>query len=531
MAKPTLALPDDPSPTATLTEKRIWEKEVDGYVRKKSYLDENLKTLYSLIWGQCTNVMRARVEALDNYEVMSSEGDSILLLKAIKSLVYNFQSQKYHPLAIYDGMRRFYMIYQEKHTSCQVYLEKFQNCVDVLEHCGGSVGHVAGLVNLTLADRDIDPNLATRAELTEAIKTTEDQYLATAFLAGADRSRYGKLIENLENDFTQGQDRYPKTLTAAYSLLTNWKQAVHKSLGPANDGMSFTNVDGDGNTEHSLNNNGRNSVSRLQWLKDKVNITCHKCQEKGHYANECNNVRVEKEAEATLVTAGASTVKVDDFDDADHVHFQFLMTGKHSDHRSVVLNQPAGAVPKLWILLDNQSTVDVFYNKELLQNIRKSETHMEIHCNAEVTSTNFVGDFPGYGTVWYHPNGIANILLLARVKEKHRVTFDSDGENQFVVHKSDGTTRCFKQSRRGLYFLEANNTSTVLVNTVEDNKSRYMNRDYSKATLARKVQNIIGRPSVRTYLHIVDNNLMPNCPITWKDIIVENTAKCHKKSS
>jgi hypothetical protein len=42
--------------------------------------------------------------------------------------------------------------------------------------------------------------------------------------------------------------------------------------------------------------------------------------------------------------------------------------------------------------------------------------------------------------VWYHPNGIANILSLARVKEKHRVTFDSADKNQFVVHKKDGTT-------------------------------------------------------------------------------------------
>ncbi len=144
---------------------------------------------------------------------------------------------------------------------------------------------------------------------------------------------------------------------------------------------------------------------------------------------------------------------------------------------------------------------------------------MDIHCNAGVTSTNMIGDQTGYGQVWYHPNGIANILSLARVKEKYRVTFDSNGENQFVVRKDDGTTRCFKQSRRGLYYLETGKTSTVLVNTVDDNKSRYTNRDYLKATLARKLQNIIGRPSTRTYLHIIDNNLMPNCPITRADIL------------
>jgi hypothetical protein len=130
-------------------------------------------------------------------------------------------------------------------------------------------------------------------------------------------------------------------------------------------------------------------------------------------------------------------------------------------------------VPKDWILLDNQSTVDVFDNKALLNNIRQSDTHMDIHCNAGVTSTDLIGNLPGYGEVWYHPNGITNILSLARVKEKHQVTFDSDGKSQFIVHKKDGTTQCFQQSWRGLYYLETNATSTVLVNTVADKKSNY----------------------------------------------------------
>ncbi len=72
---------------------------------------------------------------------------------------------------------------------------------------------------------------------------------------------------------------------------------------------------------------------------------------------------------------------------------------------------------------------------------------MEIHCNAGVTSTDLIGDLPGYGEVWYHPNGIANILSLARVKDKYRVTFDSGTKNQFIVHKKDGTKRCFEESR------------------------------------------------------------------------------------
>jgi hypothetical protein len=96
--------------------------------------------------------------------------------------------------------------------------------------------------------------------------------------------------------------------------------------------------------------------------------------------------------------------------------------------------------------------VDVFYNKDLLVNVQKAAKPMEIHCNAGVTSTALIGDLPGYGKVRYHPNGVANILSLAWVKDKYWVTFDSGKQNQFIIHKTDRTTRCLKKSQCGLYF-------------------------------------------------------------------------------
>ena len=127
---------------------------------------------------------------------------------------------------------------------------------------------------------------------------------------------------------------------------------------------------------------------------------------------------------------------------------------------------------------------------------------MYIHCTARVTQTNLVGELPGYGTVWFHPDGIANILSLSRVKTKYRITFDSDMNNEFIVHKPDGSTRNFKESSRGVYYHDTSTdvagvaeTGTALVTTVANNASNYTHADYSCALLARKTQQIIGRPS------------------------------------
>jgi hypothetical protein len=59
----------------------------------------------------------------------------------------------------------------------------------------------------------------------------------------------------------------------------------------------------------------------------------------------------------------------------------------------------------------------------------------------------------------------------------------------------------------------------VLVNTVDNIKSKYTNCDYFRAVLARNLQNIISRPSAQTYLAIIDKNQLHNCPISQKDIL------------
>ncbi len=63
---------------------------MDEYVKQKSYLIDNIKRLYSLVWGQCTEVMRQRLEGLNDFSTMNNERDGLGLLKAIRDIVYNY---------------------------------------------------------------------------------------------------------------------------------------------------------------------------------------------------------------------------------------------------------------------------------------------------------------------------------------------------------------------------------------------------------------------------------------------------------
>eukprot|EP00957_Ditylum_brightwellii_P099931 7615267-Ditylum_brightwellii.AAC.1 len=196
----------------------------------------------------------------------------------------------------------------------------------------------------------------------------------------------------------------------------------------------------------------------------------------------------------------------------------FLTLGPDSGHHEVSLAQQRGVVNPNWVLLDNQSTVDIFSNRALLDNLREIEATMDVHCNAGTASTSTVGTLHGYGDVWHDPNGIANILSMARVREKYPVTYSSE-LNEFYVHLSDGRVRVFRQSPRGLYYtVIGGEEGMAFVNTVASKKSNYSNADYTRAVLARKIQARIGRPSTKTFLDVIDNNKLRNCPVERRDI-------------
>ncbi len=125
--------------------------------------------------------------------------------------------------------------------------------------------------------------------------------------------------------------------------------------------------------------------------------------------------------------------------------------------------------------------------------------------------------------IWYNPNGIANILSLARLKRHYRITYDSHHGDCFTLLLNNGTQLQFTPSNTGLYRLNIAATSSKahgwnLLTTVQSQKSKYTKRAVQQAQLARKIQNIIGQPGVRQFTDITQKHLLHNCPITKADI-------------
>ena len=106
-------------------------------------------------------------------------------------------------------------------------------------------------------------------------------------------------------------------------------------------------------------------------------------------------------------------------------------------------------IPPTWILLDSQSTVSVFKNRELLSNIRKSPTSLRVYTNGGTQTSTEIGTLAHFGDVWFNPASLANILSMAAVRKIYRITMDSSVEAAMHVHRTDGTIMNFHEYKSG----------------------------------------------------------------------------------
>jgi hypothetical protein len=338
------------------------------YVKIESAVETTMKSMYDIIWGQCSDTLRSRLGGHDDYATYSLNADSIALLKGICAEMTGFRSKQYLPHALHKIMGEFYNLTQGKQRNNQEYDNEFNSMQFTAAESGATIGAHPAAVTEETNNSAADPQNPTLEEYAPAMKIATSRYLAVAFLLGADKMRYGTLIEEIENQHLQ--DKF-------------------SSDGP---------------------------------------VECTEYDKKGSV---------------------------------------------WTTHKSTIFLQANSGNPSTWYLLDNQSTCGIISDPRLVTYIRQVEGHMQLSTRAGSTTTNWMADVPGYyRPVWFHPGGIANILYLVNMIAKYHVTYDSragDSPNAFCVHKPDGGTRRFKQSRRGLYYLDTaktENHTLLAVSTV-----------------------------------------------------------------
>ena len=175
-----------------------------------------------------------------------------------------------------------------------------------------------------------NPNSITDAEETAAEEEVADAVKAALLISGADKRRYGRLKEQLANNYLLGTDQYPDTLEKASRILGNYQVAKGPPFGYQRNtneggGLAFLQRGarmGRGRGGRGAQTAGRGGGDAAAGGGDAASVSnstiasggtrtnnvgdshCYHCGGEGHWANECPELAEEQQAQLHMTVEG-----------------------------------------------------------------------------------------------------------------------------------------------------------------------------------------------------------------------------------
>ena len=403
-----------------------FKADYDIYSKRMQTYENNRTKAYALLWERCAKAMKNKVEARSDYNIIKN--DPILLLKAIKEHALNYQENRYSMAIILDAMRAVLGTKQKDNESLQDYTKRFRLARDVLKsHVGGPIILTKIVEALPTYDEEDKEKCAKLQE------QTYNQFLAYLYLDNADKTKYGSILTGLITQQSLGNNQYPKSVTEANNVLSNHRFDVMPKTIAKNKSQ------GEGNKNQDSKDDGREDED-VNLSFAQLEGKCYCCGKAGHKSPSCRDKNKPKEewainkAQSHAQTTGSSDASIvgsvsgptSQVSTPARSESSASQSGWAGAHIQLQFHQQAFLM-RDWILLDNQSSVTVFCNKDMVSNIRESDNgEMQLKTNGGTLVTTQKADLPQWGEVWYNENAITNIFSYAEMADKYRITYDSE---------------------------------------------------------------------------------------------------------
>ena len=250
--EPRIPRSDDTTPG--LMEK--YKTELRIFHRDKKEFQDNKAKVFVIILGQCTHNVKSKLENELGYATLEMNDDVVGLLRQLKQMAFASGGVQHPFWTLQIVMRRLLAINQGPRESVTNYYRRFVSTTEVIEEQWGKFYPE----KLAVSTSDADKNIA------------RDKYLSMIFLAGADKARFGTLIENLNNSYLAGNDQYPVSLDGTLTLLSHYQ-----------DHRGGEHMDDDKNVSRETSFAQRKPRKEQQLAR----IRCWNCNEYGHYQSDC----------------------------------------------------------------------------------------------------------------------------------------------------------------------------------------------------------------------------------------------------
>jgi hypothetical protein len=274
--------------------------------RERNYnLIKHRGQAFSLIQGHCTHLLQDKMKQDMDWAVVSISYDPLTLYRVIEQTILAQTEDQYPFATVYDQELSFYSFKQETLSNPQWY-ERFNTKVDVSEAIGVARQHKVILDYVAQESYTKSFEGLGLAEQKLVIYDAEERYVSYAFLRQS-RIQHGNLKVDLQNDFTTGDNRYPKNRQQTLHLLDKYSKTVIPNVTQS-EGASFAQkgVRGGG---RSYNGNGKGHDSGTydkKYWKDKEWYKCHKM---GHPATHCSKKSNSNDDDDSSAAATVNSVK------------------------------------------------------------------------------------------------------------------------------------------------------------------------------------------------------------------------------
>ena len=128
------------------------------------------------------------------------------------------------------------------------------------------------------------------------------------------------------------------------------------------------------------------------------------------------------------------------------------------------------------------------------------------------------------GTVYYNEDSLTNIIGLKHMRNKYHITYSSQKESLFLVHKEESIVK-FRENKDGKNATDMKNKDKTIktnkvshVNTVADNLIHFSQKQQAQPKKARELYHTLGMSSKNNLKSMIRMNLIRNKPVTVEDV-------------
>jgi hypothetical protein len=527
----------------------------------------NRGKVYTLTLGQCTQALKDKLKEDSNWESIASAYDIIGLLQLIEKYVLKQTESHYPYLAVQEEMQSMLNFSQGEDMSLGMFYKNITTRIAITD-CAGCIFTTPALLDV---EADVmfpsggggttDFKSLTTDQAVRVSKTCRDKYLATLYLMRSGK-HHTQLKNDIKNDHAKGvENSFPTTVASAMQIMNDFKLVMTETGPMVSLGTAFAQGGATKKTtKGQLSDEAWNALS----LEDKTKLVESrkagriktaaaaaggKLSKSGDDGNKSvnstksmndlqkDNVRLKRQLKSTkaaLVTTISEGNKSDLSDDKGSSNFVAAMAILQDEYpelyKGIVVAHKSGAMEKLnlrnSILINSQTTHDVFCNKKYDKNIRKAVRTIHLSTNGGTMKITCEADVPGLypvgsdATVYFDHDTITNILSFKKLAKKYRITYDSDMEKTLIVHrKAHGLVDLhFSMHPCGLHILKQVEPGKMFVQTVEDNLKLYSKQQIEGAKKARAMYEMLHCPSDEDFFNIINQGGIRGSKVTVEDI-------------